>query len=850
MSKAKRAKESKLPKKLGITLILLIITIGILLTYINFRPNIETTVASLIGTEVKGYKASDYVKDTFTQNDMKYLPIKIDSTYKTISRSDIEEDFRNAGLNVTGISSNTIGTGTRVETNNGTYTVLMYGDVNGDGEVNVLDAQAIVKHILPNTNYSLSDVSKLAANVEEEKINEINVLDALRIVQFVLNKKPIIDSMPISDLEKDDKAPIITLNGEEEITINVSTKEKPVEYKDAGATAKDNVDFKVNSKIQVTGNVDVNVPGDYILKYNVSDSKGNKAEEVTRTVHVVNYITGIKVATEPTKTDFAKGESISIDGIKAQAIMAYDDGEVHEIPFEELDFSPKTANTTLTTIESQKLAIFYEDFITYTDITVTPHVPIITADSKYPRYVGLGDKSLVLPNVTAVDDEDANISYPVKITVSSKNPDGTTVSTSCTADELTSKINTDTIGVEYTITYTATNTLGNSNSLVQKITVIDVIDRVYINKEMTNKEYIDGDKINLSGLKLVVSMKSTDTKVVEYGMLQAGENILSSTNIAEYTNGTQKIDISYIVEEDPITGEEKTYSAGSIDINVKKKIQSIINVDAGDLTVGQGEIYDSVCVARIKAGPNEEFATLNNINVQITPKDGTAVTSELKKAIWLEEAKDLNGIKIDGQIDIKVAVSEVGKYDITITPNTASTNGYTDGDNPTPMIMEYEAIMESEPTYISLGEFKLKDGTTSQGARFKTGDMLYSDITYKRNYSNEKLNVTNKAVNLNPIYYGDYNILSSALLINSDKELIIGTDIEVKLFNDKYEDSSDGKLVTKVGMRVLKDLDNTASGNRGADINFDLRITDDIGGSHSVRVYNSSKYTLAVRRNF
>lgn len=59
-------------------------------------------------------------------------------------------------------------------------------------------------------------------------------------------------------------------------------------YTDAGATAADNVDGDITSKIQVTGSVNTNIVGTYILTYDVKDNAGNSAISKTRIVYVIS----------------------------------------------------------------------------------------------------------------------------------------------------------------------------------------------------------------------------------------------------------------------------------------------------------------------------------------------------------------------------------------------------------------------------------------------------------------------------------------------------------------------------------------------------------------------------------
>jgi hypothetical protein len=75
--------------------------------------------------------------------------------------------------------------------------------------------------------------------------------------------------------------PVISLSGE--ATVNVPAGEG---YSDAGATAVDNIDGNVSASIVVNNPVNTAVTGSYTVTYNVSDSAGNDAVQVTRTVNI------------------------------------------------------------------------------------------------------------------------------------------------------------------------------------------------------------------------------------------------------------------------------------------------------------------------------------------------------------------------------------------------------------------------------------------------------------------------------------------------------------------------------------------------------------------------------------
>ncbi len=85
----------------------------------------------------------------------------------------------------------------------------------------------------------------------------------------------------------DTTKPVITLTGNATVSV-----EKGSVYTDAGATASDNVDGNITTKIQTINPVNTAVAGEYTITYNVSDWAGNYANQVTRTVTVTEGSSG------------------------------------------------------------------------------------------------------------------------------------------------------------------------------------------------------------------------------------------------------------------------------------------------------------------------------------------------------------------------------------------------------------------------------------------------------------------------------------------------------------------------------------------------------------------------------
>ena len=101
-----------------------------------------------------------------------------------------------------------------------------------------------------------------------------------------LNGVDMVDYAVLGENWKVDAPPVITLLGEAVVTVVYGSV-----YTDAGATANDVIDGDLTSSIVVYNPVDTNVTGEYTITYNVTDSADNAAEEVTRTVHVMNDTT-------------------------------------------------------------------------------------------------------------------------------------------------------------------------------------------------------------------------------------------------------------------------------------------------------------------------------------------------------------------------------------------------------------------------------------------------------------------------------------------------------------------------------------------------------------------------------
>jgi len=106
----------------------------------------------------------------------------------------------------------------------------------------------------------------------------------------------------VKSVEADTIPPVISLNGENNITLQQGTS-----YKELGATVVDNVDGNVS--IIIIGEVNTSKVGNYTITYSAKDSAGNEAS-LTRTVHVKEQAVMLNsITVDKTNVDLAEGNS-------------------------------------------------------------------------------------------------------------------------------------------------------------------------------------------------------------------------------------------------------------------------------------------------------------------------------------------------------------------------------------------------------------------------------------------------------------------------------------------------------------------------------------------------------------
>ena len=316
----------------------------------------------------------------------------------------------------------------------------------------------------------------------------------------------------------DTTVPVITLLGDNPLDVEFGSI-----YIDAGATASDNVDGDITSSIVTLNPVNTSVLGPYTVTYDVSDSSGNPATQVTRTVNVVDTTAPeiTLVGSDPLDVEFGSTyidagatASDNVDGDITANIVTVNPVNTsvlgtYTVTYDVSDSSGNAASQvtrTINVVDTAPPIIFPPSDITVegnvldgysggigsaTATNATDPSPVITNDA--PALFLLGDTTVVW---TATDGEGSSASANQIVTVRDTTPplitappDATVVATGpFTLVDLGLTTVTDLVDLSpvftndapaggfphgvTVVTWTATDASDNSTSATQTVTVL------------------------------------------------------------------------------------------------------------------------------------------------------------------------------------------------------------------------------------------------------------------------------------------------------------------------------------------------------------------------------------------
>ena len=238
--------------------------------------------------------------------------------------------------------------------------------------------------------------------------------------------------------------PVISLIGDASISMEVGGA-----YIEAGAVAVDSVDDDLSNAIVVTGTVNTSVVGIYVLAYNVSDTAGNAAAQVTRALTITADVTNpvISLLGDASLT-LEVGDTFIDSGAMATDAV---DGSL-------------TANIVVTgSVDTSAVGIYTLAYNVSDDsgnAATSVIRTVVVQDTSAPVITLLGDTSMTLEvgdtftdaGATATDAVDDDQTLTANIVV-------------------TGSVNTDAVGI-YTLTYTLSDAAGNAAKSVTRTVVV------------------------------------------------------------------------------------------------------------------------------------------------------------------------------------------------------------------------------------------------------------------------------------------------------------------------------------------------------------------------------------------
>lgn len=240
----------------------------------------------------------------------------------------------------------------------------------------------------------------------------------------------------------DKTVPVLTLTGDAEITLEAGSF-----YIEPGVSASDNLDDDITLRIAASGFVDIGELGSYVITYSVTDTAGNAAALLTRTVTVVDTIPPVLQLFGENPVTLSYGETYEDPG--AFAFDAYDGDVSESIEFippavefglpGDYAFTFRATDTSGNVAEAIRVVTVVDD-----------QAPVITIIGETRIEVALGDP-YADAGATALDNVDGDITG--RITV---------------ASDLTTAV-----PGEYPVVYSVSDDAGNTAEATRLVVVLD-----------------------------------------------------------------------------------------------------------------------------------------------------------------------------------------------------------------------------------------------------------------------------------------------------------------------------------------------------------------------------------------
>jgi hypothetical protein len=358
----------------------------------------------------------------------------------------------------------------------------------------------------------------------------------------------------------DVSAPVITLLGDNPMTVAQAST-----FTDPGVNVSDNVDTGLTAI--VSGTVDTDIAGNYTLTYSVTDTKGNVADTLTRTVTVADMTAPVIALIANNSMTVAHG-SIYVD--PGSTVSDNVDIGLIAIVSGAVD-TAIVGNYTLTysvTDSAGNAAITVNRKVTVVDMTA----PVIILNGNDVITIEAGS-TFSDPGSTVTDNVDTGLSVSITGTVD------------------------DTTPGEYTITYNVSDSAGNT--AITKTRTVHVVDTT-----SPVISLLGGTAITVGVDSVFSDPGSTITDNVDTGLIATVTGTVDTSTIGSY-------EISYDVSD----------AAGNIAVTVKRMVSVVLLTGSLETNVAgltyttatQSGITDSTGTFYYKSGETITFSIGNTV---------------------------------------------------------------------------------------------------------------------------------------------------------------------------------------------------------------------------------------------
>ena len=634
--------------------------------------------------------------------------------------------------------------------------------------------------------------------------------------------------------------PEITIIGENPVTVQAKTT-----YNDAGATATDSDGNIVT--VTPTSTVDINVIGQYEVKYNVTDSNGDPAIQRIRIVNVVDTQRPVIRLVGEETVNFVVNTGSYVDDGATATDNYYGDitSQIHTA------YSPSDIITTALGTYTVTYSLTDDSGNSAYDVTRTVNVvnqaPSIIITGGDIVNVNLGDPYIEL-GATATGQLEGSLTV-----------------TTYTGDVNTSKTGT------YKVSYTATNSVGSTTKQRTVVVVdrhipvitllgggnLDVqgespvtinINSDYVDAGATAWDYVDG---NISSE--IDTVNNVDTSIL--GTYTVTFNVTDSNSLAAQTvtrtvnvidtpptitlQGSSKVTVDYgITYVDPSPAVTAT-DAGGEDITITTVGLPVDTTVLGTHTIS----YTATNTSNLSATVHRKV-TVADPHFPDIRLLGTTPTTVQIDSHYIDAGATATDY-IDGTIPADqiittstVDTSQVGTYTVTYT--------VTDAEGNTSKKIR-TVIVKDEPPVITLNgispyEIKVQQGqpytdSIAEGGGATAGDSIDGDLTHYITTNIDDLDTT-----IPGLFTLTYNVSNPEGLAAVEKKRIIN------VHDPNYPTiillhSPDG-LITDTG-RVEKGSVYTDPGARASDVYYnDATLTNNIVTVNSVDTSKTGIYTV------